>query len=315
MNKFILLLVLWSLSILNAMAETKIDTTYDIKKAWIDEQSFYIQYEKKLTKISFSKHNINGTVLGEKKSLYLKRFSKAVHTGDRINLESDGELLAENDGSLNKSYFVDQYVQIKEKYGVTTMVAYGKEIQFRCDHRIWDYSPPLNFGDTIFYCGFLFSITSGQLNELPKEVQSRIQSIRKKTVVGGYFLLTTATDGQNLLIVSDGRNPLFGSVQNGADMLKVKIDSMEIEAVKPFYLEGDGYSIMNNTFAYTTDGLVLGKGYAPPVVLLCNSEKCDEISNRPAYRYLVVDNFVGAVYFIHQELFTSPVIKIETVKH
>lgn len=315
MRNLFFVLILWTVFVFNATAETKIDITYGIKKAWVDEQDLYVLYEKTSSKVFYSKLNIHGSILNEETHLYLKKIGKKELEASQIDLNTSGKLIATEKDNLTLGYYIDSNLVIQEKNGVTTLSSGQQKAEFPCDHIRWGKTlVPIKFGSDIFYCGILFSTSTGSLRRFPPNVQEKFQSMITTTPYYSGTLLTAA-EGRFLLVTPYRTTFTETMKPRSAEILKVQIDSMDTEVVRNPSMSSGGYWPLHIEEAYFNDGFALRDDATSTKALLCNTKKCDEVLGTPYYVYLVVDGTSDQDIFMYQHDPTSSVIKINSVRH
>lgn len=290
---------------------------YTIEKSWADQQSLYVLYESHYSLGGGTLFSIHGGyTLYDKRNLFLKKYNKIKVVGSLLNLLADGELIAPIESKLDLNYFLDQELFVQERAGITSISSGINSAKFKCDHNTWGNQLPIKFGEEVFYCGYLFSTTTGKVTQFPLELISKIQE--------KFLTHDKLSVESKLMYVSENNYLLIKSERDISPYLvKIQIDNFNnIEFTNPFYLDAKKFRSINNYVSYSTAKnkflYQLKLNYnqrSDPIsdeIYICGSTKCEVLSHR-SYSYLVLDETSDDVLFLHAKDLVTPEISVEVV--
>lgn len=307
--KFLMLLSLWLLSMAATAAESRVDIIYDIKRGWVDEVYVYVMYDEVHMEVHSSVLKTEGVVTGQKKEIHLKRFKKPIAGGTEIDLRQEGEAVPVGDYYSSRStrnFYMDDHITIRENNGLALVSIGGKNLQFKCDHKLWDEELiPVKWAGQYFYCGYIIQSNGEEAVRLPEKILSSLRKFNNKNRYGVLDRIDYVSDGDILLLAHNGEN--LGAVLK-VDAKKLEAESIELPAPV------NGKYRIRPQFSFTKK-FYLGEKYVkPPVLFACNEAHCTSI-NEPSYsEYCVIDDEMGEAYFLGQERPVSSIIVIDKIR-
>jgi hypothetical protein len=293
-----------------ATAATKATVTYRIQRAWFDTEHVYVVFSKDMAKERYSIGDVNGTIVDDKKTIWIGSFPRSVVT-DGIVLD----LKADEPG--NSIVFRDSDFTIT-KWGPQTNLS-GRQIIKASPicGTPQDTGWPIRWRDAIFYCGSLYSLSGHQEWVLPATVLQAIgadgRSLSRPAVehLGQHVpVFCMEADGQLIFTSSMGMSATlrlgsWTADQNGINWRTVPVGPQGVKAL-----------VANGVVAYSPNRIVLkAKSDQAPYWAQCHESKCDAIENISADdSYLLLDELARVAIALSIPNLTRPALHVQLAK-